>query len=680
MSQNVAHPGAGEPSLHVVVHGHFYQPPRELPDTDTLPEELSAAPFHDWNQRIHEECYRAVVSARLLDAEGRVGRFVNTLEGMSFDAAPTLLRWLEREAPATYRGFLEADAASVRRLGHGNALATSYHHVILPLASPKDRRTEIRWGLQDFRRRFRREPEGFWLPEAAVDLATLDDLAAAGLRFVVLGEGQVRDLPPAGMPGRVALARGRSLAVFVYDGALSHGVSFGALIQDARVWGDAVLAHRTPGGPSVVSMATDGETFGHHHTFGEMALAGVLERLGREPGVQVSNFAAVLARWPATHALRIVEPSSWSCPHGVDRWYRDCGCGAADESTGGNQGWRTPLHEGLASLGAGIRAHYQERAAALFPDPRETLGRFGEVLEADAGPRIAFVEAEAGRGLEPRERLEALEALEMQRAALSMMTSCARFFDDLDRVEPRIALRSAGRALALVRDVGLRGHLTERLLETLAGARSAEGTDGRALWREVVSEVPAAPLRVAAAVVLARQGGLTPPARVGPWSVDDAGDALGLVDERTTRTLRVPLPLDSGPVPPRRLPHPWDVRVADALAAGPLRIWLAPHEVRAVLAGRWTLDAARAHALVRALDDLPAHRPGDGPASVVWMAAWIGELARGPGVPAPLQSALWRAWRRAPATLAQQLSPLLPVAGLAPPDPSGPFSPSGPEA
>jgi hypothetical protein len=576
------------PALHVVLHGHFYQPPREDPGTDGIPVEPSAAPFHDWNQRIHEECYAPVVAARLLGGGGRVRRLVNTLEWMSFDAAPTLLRWLEREAPATYRAFLEGDAAGARRTGHGNALATSYHHVILPLASPADRRTEIRWGVRDFRDRFGREPAGFWLPEAATDTDTLEAVAREGLAFVVLGQGQVVQAPPRGLPGRVTLAGGRDIAVVVYDGGLSHGISFGGMLRDAGAWGDQILARHTAGLPAAVTLATDGETFGHHHTFGEMALASLLARLADEPGVQVTNAAALLASHPPEQRVELVEPSSWSCPHGVDRWRRDCGCRAAPERPS-SQAWRAPLRSGLDGLGEALHVLYRDEAGALVPDPDATRDRFAAVLEAGEEVRVRFAEAEAGRALDAGERRRVLELLEMQRAALRMFTSCAWFFDDLSGIEPRLAMRAAAHALELAGPGGAAAEAALRValgeadrgvgrVPALAGAaggapdgaRADEahrdeaarrggssrssvpggasaglphagaerpdsvegGTTAERLWLAETGG-PSAPARVAGAVALARAAGLAPPERVGSWSVALEPGGLRLRDGRT---------------------------------------------------------------------------------------------------------------------------------------------------
>ena len=256
----------------VVVHGHFYQPPREDPWLDEVEREPSAAPFHDWNERIEQECYRAVVAARLSEAAGRITRIVNTLTSISFDFGPTLLEWMERSAPATYEAVLEADRLSCERHdGHGNAIAMPYHHSILPLCSRRDKTTEVRWGIADFRRRFQREPEGMWLPETAVDDDTLDVLAAEGIRFTILAPHQVTPLPARGSSGRYRTAGGRTITLFVYDGGISHDIAFGPLLQDARAWTARMAPGEAVAGPAGLTLvATDGETYGHHHRFGEI--------------------------------------------------------------------------------------------------------------------------------------------------------------------------------------------------------------------------------------------------------------------------------------------------------------------------------------------------------------------------------------------------------------------------
>ena len=339
----------------VVIHGHFYQPPREDPFLDEMEAEPSAAPFHDWNQRIERECYRAVVAARITGSDGRIARLVNTLESISFNFGPTLLEWMEREARATYEAILAADQVSASAHGgHGNAIAQPYHHTILPLATRRDKRTEVRWGIADFRRRFGREPEGMWLPETAVDLETLEVVAEEGIRYTIVAPHQVATVPAGGRPGLCRLSGGKSIALFVYRGDSSHAVAFGGALHDGVAWartladaeaglkapvpavaaGSSTTVRRpTPHTPTravaarevLVSIATDGETYGHHHKFGEMALARALDEF-HALGIRVENFGTFLSRNPAVDDVELVEPTSWSCAHGVGRWKDNCGC------------------------------------------------------------------------------------------------------------------------------------------------------------------------------------------------------------------------------------------------------------------------------------------------------------------------------------------------------------------
>jgi uncharacterized protein DUF3536/glycosyl hydrolase family 57 len=443
-------PGA-VPRRSVVIHAHFYQPPREEPWLELVEREPGAAPYHDWNQKIERECYRAMVAARIPAADGRIIKIANTLERISFNVGPTLADWMEREAPDTWAAMLAADRTSRLQLGgHGNALAQPYHHVILPLASRRDKETEVRWGLADFRRRFGREPEGMWLPETAVDDETLDVLAAQGIRFTILAPHQVKEPPPAGLPGLYTTSAGRSIAVFLYHGRLSHDIAFGPLVTDAAKWTAALLEAPLPAqGPALVSIATDGETYGHHHRFGEMALASTLERLGREPDVRVENFAAFLARQPAEHRVRLVERTSWSCAHGVERWRADCGCRV---KAGTSQAWRAPLRAALDDLAAALHARFESEAAPFFPDP------------------WAARDAYAAVGLPSHLPVRARELLEMERNALRMFTSCGWFFDDIGGLESIVCLRYAARALELAGSGGeaLEAALRERLAPALS--------------------------------------------------------------------------------------------------------------------------------------------------------------------------------------------------------------------
>jgi alpha-amylase/alpha-mannosidase (GH57 family) len=471
----------------VVIHGHFYQPPREDPWTGRVPRQPSAAPFHDWNERIQAECYGAVTAARLLDGRGEVRRTLNALEWMSFNFGPTLLAWLETHAPDTYRRVLDADQASCARLaGHGNAIAMACHHAILPLADPRDRRTEILWGMQDFRRRFGREPEGMWLPETAVDSATLRALAAEGIRFTVLAPHQVVSPPPRGLPGRVVTPEGE-IAVFVYDGALSHAVAFGDLVRDGEAWARRMATSDEARGARLSTVCTDGETFGHHHTFAEMGLAAAIDHLHGNPDVRVENFASFLAGTPPVHDVELVEPSAWSCAHGVDRWRSACGC-RADPGRPSSQAWRRPLREALEWLARGLHGVFEAEAGALLADPWEARDAYGDAAGTHPGALEAFLNRWACADLTAVQRDRAVELLEMERDALRLFTSCAWFFDDVARVEPRQVLTYAAHAIELAGPPG--EALVPELSRRLSAARANDPADGTAA--EVFAAVRAA--------------------------------------------------------------------------------------------------------------------------------------------------------------------------------------------
>jgi len=386
----------------IVIHGHFYQPPRDDPRTGIIPVEINAAPDHDWNERIERECYAPVAPS---------------LTSVSFDFGPTLLDWMERHAPDTYAAVLAADRAS------GNAVAMPYHHVILPLCPRRDKTTEVRWGIADFRRRFGREPEGMWLPETAVDHETLDVLAEEGIRFTIVAPHQVERAPAGGLPGWYRTAGGRRIAIFTYDGGLSHGVAFGPLVNDAAAWVERLKS----ASGDLVSIATDGETYGHHHKSGIETLARVLET------IETENFASFLARRPPEEDVRLVSPSSWSCPHGVERWRAECGCRVAPERNT-QQRWRAPLRAAVDWLSGEVRGAFEREGRALPT------------------------------------------ALEHQ--LLRMFTSCGWFFDDIAGIESVIVLRSAARAIELAGPPLEQARLEAGLLERLALAPSNDPSVG----------------------------------------------------------------------------------------------------------------------------------------------------------------------------------------------------------
>jgi alpha-amylase/alpha-mannosidase (GH57 family) len=460
----------------VVVHGHFYQPPRENPWLGRVDREPNAAPFHDWNERITHECYEPCTAARLLDAQGHVRSRTNLFAWISFDAGPTLLRWLEPNAPAVYRAILAADGESAVRLdGHGNAIAMPYHHIILPLASRRDKVREIRWGLADFRRRFGREAEGFWMPETAVDEETLVVLAEQGLKFTIVAPRQVAHPPANGEPLRFSAGGGREIALFVYDGELAAGVAFGALAEN----GDMLARGLAPDGPvdgfTLGSLATDGETFGHHHKFGEMALARALWVLGTRSDVRVENFASVLARQRPSREALVIEPSSWSCAHGVERWRSNCG----DRVTPGtSQAWRRPLRAGLNWLARELDARFDLEGRTLFADPWSALDAFDAAATLPEADRLAFVRPRVAAGGSEDRALALLVAMWCRYA---MFSSCAWFFDDIAGHETVLALWRAAYAIEQVGDEALESGLRTRLAEAVSND-PAEG-DGERIYR-----------------------------------------------------------------------------------------------------------------------------------------------------------------------------------------------------
>jgi alpha-amylase/alpha-mannosidase (GH57 family) len=466
----------------IVIHGHFYQPPRDDPWLGTIPREASAAPYHDWNERIERETYAPVAPS---------------LPSLSFDFGSTLLAWMERYAPETYSAVLAADRAGVARYaGHGNAIAMPYHHTILPLSPRRDKTTEVRWGIADFHRRFGREPEGMWLPETAVDDETLDVLAVEGIRFTILAPHQVTRLPAAGRPGWHRTAAGRRIALFPYDGAMSHDVAFGPLVREPAAWIERLTAGAggtggSAGATELLAIATDGETFGHHHREGAVTLARVLEALSGRSDVRVENFAAFLARHPPQEDVRLVAPSSWSCPHGVERWRSECGCRVhTDRAT--QQRWRAPLRGALDWLAAELHGVFEREGALLFQDAWAARDAYGAVLGAPDAAVARFVGERLRRPGDRSALARARQLLELERHALRMFTSCGWFFDDIAGLESLIVLRSAARAIELAGPdaaAGLEAGLLERL--ALAPSNDPAVGSGREWYLTGVKGVPA---------------------------------------------------------------------------------------------------------------------------------------------------------------------------------------------
>jgi len=504
----------------VCIHGHFYQPPRENPWLEAVELQDSAYPYHDWNQRITAECYAANAAARILDGEGRIERIVSTYERISFNFGPTLLAWLERHDPATYEAVLAADRASRRRFsGHGSALAQGYNHAILPLANRADKITQVRWGIADFVHRFGRQPEGMWLPETAVDLETLEVLAESGLRFTLLAPHQAARVRRLGerdwhdvdggrvdptMPYMVALPSGRRIAVFFYDGPISRAIAFERLLDRGENLVGRLRGAFHDGRDRVelVHIATDGETYGHHHRFGEMALAYALEVLERDGDVQLTNYGEFLERFPPDHEAEIAERTSWSCAHGVERWRADCGCNTGGRP-GWTQAWRGPLRAAFDWLRDELAGPWAARAGELLRDPRTARDDYiALVLDRSPAAVDAFLSRHAARPLEPAEAVTALELLEAQRHLMLMYTSCGWFFDDVSGIETVQVISYAARAVQLAGRLfgdDLEARFLARL-EAVPGNRR-EAPTARAIWasevRPTVVDLPKVAAHVA---------------------------------------------------------------------------------------------------------------------------------------------------------------------------------------
>ena len=473
----------------VAIHGHFYQPPRENPWLETVEVQDTAAPFHDWNERITAECYAPNTAARRVDDGNLILDVVNNFEKISFNVGPTLIAWLERQAPEVYRKILAADRASVAaRGGHGNAIAQVYNHMILPLASRRDKVTQVAWGLADFRARFGREAEGLWLPETAVDTETLEVLAEAGVKFTILAPEQAKGPIEPSRPYRWRGPRGHELAIFFYDGPVSRAIAFENLLEDGRRLAARLHAAFPPAATDearLVHCATDGESYGHHRRFGEMALAAAVRELEASGDVTLTNYGAFLAMHAPTGAIEIKESSSWSCVHGLERWRADCGCRFRGDT---QQRWRAPLRESLDWLRDEIDTFYETRAAVWLKDPWEARDDYvGVILDRSPECLDAFFARHQRLALDPTARLEVRRLLELQRNRLLMYTSCGWFFDELSAIEPVQILRYAAMALQYLADLGgpqLEEELVRRLEAAPTNVRAYP--NGSDVWTKLI--------------------------------------------------------------------------------------------------------------------------------------------------------------------------------------------------
>ncbi len=486
---------------YLCIHGHFYQPPRENPWLDVVEVQDSASPFHDWNERITRECYAPNTRARLVDGQGRIIHILNNYAWISFNFGPTLLSWLADHAPQVHRDIVDADRLSLeRRGGHGNALAQVYNHVIMPLASQRDQRTQVLWGIADFRHRFGRDPEGMWLAETAVDLNSLEALAAAGIRFTILAPHQAKRWRPIGEedwvslpggidPSRAYLTRlpsGRSIALFFYDGIISRQVAFERLLDSGETFLERLLQGYDDerNHAQLMHIATDGESYGHHHPHGDMALAYVLHRLSQDSNIRLTNYGEFLELHPPTWEVEIHENTAWSCAHGVGRWSTDCGCKTRGDW---HQKWRAPLRKSLDYLKEQLDHLFGTRGRECFPDPWAARDAYIDVV-LDRSPRSVrqFLRQYGHADLDDDQIQDALRLLELQRDGLLMYTSCGWFFDEISGMETTQCLHYAARAIHLAKR--FQRDFERRFLQLLKAAPSnlPQYKDGRGVWDQLI--------------------------------------------------------------------------------------------------------------------------------------------------------------------------------------------------
>jgi alpha-amylase/alpha-mannosidase (GH57 family) len=486
------------------IHCHFYQPPRENPWLETVESQGSASPYHDWNERIARECYLPNGASRILDSEHRIARIVNNYSKISFNFGPTLLSWMEESAPEGYQRILDGDRESQKLFsGHGAALAQAYNHTILPLSNGRDKRTQILWGIKDFQRRFARDPEGMWLPETAVDLETLEILSAEGIKFTILAPRQAamlrldQDSPwidlEYGADSRHAYActlpSGRGIGLFFYDGALSTAVAFEKLLFSGENFARRLLSRFDPEGDSaqLMHVATDGETYGHHHSQGDMALAYALQYIQENKLARLTNYGEYFALHPPTQEIRIKEKTSWSCAHGIARWESDCACNSGSRPEW-NQQWRRPLREAFDWLRDDILSDYETNAGELLKDPWSARDDYiAAVLDRSAVSVESFLTRHSAHHLSPHEEVRALRLLELQRHLMLMYTSCGWFFDEPSGPETVQVLQYASRAVQLSQQL-LGGNREEQFLKRLELVRSniPEFGNGREIYERFI--------------------------------------------------------------------------------------------------------------------------------------------------------------------------------------------------
>lgn len=459
---------AEETKKFICIHGHFYQPPRENAWLEVIELQDSAHPYHDWNERISAECYGPNTASRILDKEGVIKNILNNYSKISFNFGPTLLSWMEANDKETYEAILEADKESRLQFGgHGSAVAQVYNHLIMPLANRRDKETQIAWGIRDFEFRFKRKPEGMWLAETAVDYETLEILAEHNIKFTILAPRQAKatrilngewkqvtdQTVDTHKTYQCTLPSGKQIALFFYDGNISQSVAFNGLLNDGKRFADDLLKsfNEKDTGPQLVHVATDGETYGHHHKHGEMALAFCLDQIDKDKRVSLTNYAQYLTLFPIADEAEIIEDSSWSCVHGVERWRSNCGCNSGGHP-GWHQQWRKPLRDALDWLRDATAEIFEREGAKILRDPWKARDEYINIVLRRSDENIkrflkdhAIAEASENR---------VLRLMEMQRHAMLMYTSCGWFFDEVSGIETTQVMQYACRVVQLASQIG----------------------------------------------------------------------------------------------------------------------------------------------------------------------------------------------------------------------------------
>lgn len=498
-------------SKYVIIHGHYYQPPRENPWDGEIELQESAAPWHDWNERIYSECYLRNTAARILDNQGNIIKICNNYSETSFNFGPTLLSWAEKKAPLLLKSLKEADQISMQLFsGHGAAISQVYNHIIMPLANYRDKVTQVRWGIADFINRFGRRPEGMWLAETAVDAETLEVLSANGIVFTILSPYQAEYIREGdneqwvdvrggridtSLPYRIILPSGKHMDVFFYNGHISHEIAFKGLLNNGENyahWLSDSISNDSE--PRVATVATDGESYGHHHRHGDMALAYCIETIKNSPEITLTVYGEYLERHPPQRIVRIIENSSWSCVHGVERWRSNCGC---NTGKGYHQKWRAPLREALDWLRDSIEKEYEDELGVILGNSWDARDAYIEIILNNSEEKVNdWLLSFAGRKLSEHEAVRALRLLEMQKNALLMYTSCGWFFDDIAGIEAIQILCYASRVIDYAKEllgIDLEYEFKNKIEH--ATGNTAEYPNGRIVFEKFVEPIKLTPER-----------------------------------------------------------------------------------------------------------------------------------------------------------------------------------------